>query len=630
MTTVDWYADKIFAMATRDGADMLTTNFEKLWADTLGNPEVIAAIVKISGLDIDVVTRRLTQKNAKKQFVIRKLESQFLADVILGYDIDIYHLDKIDDEIITKAQTLAIVNSRHHVWPQLASRLCAKDQHLMTAIAAGNHTIYQILMATGKWRRTLNLYYQAVASGSIEIVHDVASEVAPCVKLLEWGFQANYPDIIEWLIQEAVENRIDMPAWLWHYAFMNAQHLLIKKYVKNWHMEYYHSALLSGDLDVISEFETRYPDLHHDLGLDKAREARGQKSVILDDIMYRYRGKRRFSHTVNYAIQSKQVSVVKHVLKHGYGVTFSNIVTCIRQSNVATLDVLTNVYTSVLPTAALCYFDIRHAVPDRWAKIALLLRKGQLRLTPSDRPATISEIKHESAHREILSEITDMEWQQILSDTYVLWQMHAYLLPKSKPDSYLYHSQIKLRTRFMIALKFQITSQLEAILRVVHAAEAEMLAGILALEADFPLFQKLEPKISVLPNETVMSELVCRRQLAKICYYYQAGRINSDLAIRLATLGAVVEPELWNKFFTRQGYHNVTLSAAQIISTNNADWIYDWLSRNPNPDSIDFETWCRYFVTTPTYNADIWNKTSDKLSSKLKSWLQQRGFLVIS
>ena len=134
------------------------------------------------------------------------------------------------------------------------------------------------------------------------------------------------------------------------YAILNANIPLIKKLedrkLMKWPYEFYYSALLSGKMSMVKLVEEKIPDIHqnHILDTSRSHKGKGYSSILLDETIYSIGGAKYFSHTMNYAIQSKNLDIVKYVHFLGYGVSRSNIVTAISTGMTNILSYVLDIY----------------------------------------------------------------------------------------------------------------------------------------------------------------------------------------------------------------------------------------------------------------------------------------------
>ena len=125
-----------------------------------------------------------------------------------------------------------------------------------------------------------------------------------------------------------------------------------------WEPELLHSAILSGSMPMIQYVESQIPNVHMNFVLDMSRIKRGQSSLLLDSMTYEKNQKKYFSHTINYAVQSKSISVLKYIHGLGYRITLSNIISGIQSGVLDILEYLLQNYDKKLPLYLIHYFNI--------------------------------------------------------------------------------------------------------------------------------------------------------------------------------------------------------------------------------------------------------------------------------
>lgn len=251
--------------------------------------------------------------------ILQNILGENNANLILGRN---FILDK-DSLIYAIVNDIDIAINKNQVTPQIIGLV----------LECGNERLFHKLQQYNKSKLTIYHYQKAVLGGNINLVKLIGKNLMFNEGQLEIALQTNNTEIIKWMLEELKIFNLTFPPHLTKYLILNNSSLLNELKIQ-WIPKLFHSALLSGSWDMIRLIESHFPDLHNkDLDCSLSKGANGNVSLLTDESTYVSEGKIYFSHTMNYAVQSENLEIMKYIHGLGYGITISNLLTCINQGN---------------------------------------------------------------------------------------------------------------------------------------------------------------------------------------------------------------------------------------------------------------------------------------------------------
>lgn len=225
----------------------------------------------------------------------------------------------------------------------------------------------------------------------------------------------------------------------------------------------------------------------------------------MDDTTYVFNGKVYFSHSVNYAIQSGSIDVLRYIINKGYGVTVSNLITAIRQ---ASFDVFEHVLLSLvhigtsIPRYVLYYLSVVSYVPDKLMKLCALMKAGV-----NMNQNTIADYKLARIHMNLVREQRTIIAESAVYDSDTLLDNAMFF--HDIPDKH-YITLCLVRYYLYIqdygAVKSLITKDNESVLMdgVLLYGDSNSIKRI---------YRPIEP-----PSMLLVLEIICRVCVYKVCY----------------------------------------------------------------------------------------------------------------
>lgn len=227
----------------------------------------------------------------------------------------------------------------------------------------------------------LSVYRAAVCGKNTDIILDVDKIISPTKEIVELAFEICDETVVRHLAKTKLK-----PA-LYHYLAYRGINIDFPLELKH-----YHSVILSGDLARIKSLQ-----MPENYLLDQSQSSKGRSNLLLDETIWYYKGEARFSHTMNYAIQSMSLQTIQYIYELGYPITLSNIITAIRQAPVCILSWLLARYAKPIPRYVALYVSPFSYIEDKQAKILALANR--LDLTSK---LSIKDKKRETAHLSVI------------------------------------------------------------------------------------------------------------------------------------------------------------------------------------------------------------------------------------
>lgn len=576
---IGWIFEKVFNQLTFNGKELLEKSFNEINKKTFENTNIHKLINKLSGKSIDVISSYLSNKNYQEKFLFSKLKKQIQVQILLDNLPKIKSLNKIGHIIDKQCLQLAIINYRVEIVEYIIEtcpNIKLDNELLIYCVGDGYENIYFYLRKFGLFPN-ISIYNRAVNGGSLSIVTDINEHIGISEKILENAFESNNVNIIMFLISVAIRDKVKINKNLVVYPILNNNMELLNVLEKNnfvdWHYELYYSALLSGSLEMIEYVESKMPEIHNKKLLDTSKTKKGQISSILTDIIYDHNGKKYFSHTINYAIQSKSLDVVKYVYSKGYGITVSNFITAIKQGTVEILDFLCCVYRKNLPFYLLHYFGMNSYVDEKFSKAKILLNSGLFNLL-HDKLA-IDDYKKETIHLQLINQTTQItEYQCNDPDFLMKYQM-------------LFTEDINSKINYRLITKTRICLELDKEKELVdifntnyNEINKQYVIDTLFLFGNIAQIKKLYKlqKSLIVPSSQIIMEIICYCQIHKLCFLTQNNLLTKSIIDLIYPLTNALSDKHLSIFFEKICQNKPNIK--HLLLSGNEQIILHWLNKN--------------------------------------------------
>jgi len=518
--TIHFIFEKIFDQRTSDGRDLFNIPFKQIAEKTFNDINIHALINKLTRRPLPIIADYLSNITFQNKFLFAKLKKKIYVQILLNnYDEFVKLIDS--GRIIDKmALQLAIINGREwyeYFYPEL----CSNDI-LSYAAEFAHDDIYFYLKNDKNLIPNVQIFYKAVIGGSLPIIKDINETISVSEKILETAFQMNNSAVIIYLVNDALANDIHVSQNLVSYPITNGNmELLHELSTFNYHTELYFSALLSGSMEMLKFIEDKIPNIHDNYVLDttKSKREKGFASLLTDEMTYTNNNYNYFSHTLNYAIQSKSIIIIKYIISLGYGVTASNIITAIKTGDVEIVKTVTEYYGKKLDKYFIYYFAMNSYIHNKFAVAKFLLDNGYLNL--SNNKMNITDYRRETTHLNLIAQSVVMMSEDNYDPDYLLkYNMFFLQICGFK----LNHSLlIKMRLYIEFGMDDEIS---ELIKQKWNVMESQHIIDSIYL---FGNLNQIKKFAADRPSLQIIMESLCYNEIGKFCFLIQKNTIDDYL-----------------------------------------------------------------------------------------------------
>jgi hypothetical protein len=501
-----WTFDKIFSQLTNNGKHLYQFPFHYLNQKTFLRSHVHCLVGDLMSIPKHQVKEQLSDMAFQQKYLFRKMKNKFHVS-LLFHETEVNGKEKIDNNTLI----LIVLNNRLETLKKFLEVHPTKlsNDLLMFCTEFSYRDMYFFLVEKGL-EPNLSIYQSAVLGNSLEIIKHIGQKIGVTQKILEIAFQINHTDIILYLIDQIKNDSIVKSSPfinLITYAIMNENEIIINKMEDfiQWHEQLYYSALLSGSFRMIKLIEGKFPEIHMNRCLDMAHSSKGFSSLLLQDIIY---DKKYISHTINYAVQSKSLEVVKYIYSLNYKITFSNILTAIKNSTLEIMCYLMKNLNKILPSYFIFYFGPFSFLSEKLEKAKFLLENNYLVFY---QPKNVNDHKKESAHLELIYQTNKMIEDDSYDPDYLLnYQALFPSLTNSKMDHKLMiYSKLCLQLHFDNHFQHLLDSPLTQ-------DSKQILVDCLFLFGDKKQIETFYPQLFLDPRAIILSEIACYQQYEKV------------------------------------------------------------------------------------------------------------------
>lgn len=247
-----------------------------------------------------------------------------------------------------------------------------KDMHYCIEHSKTDH--YFLLKKTYMLHPNYSMVQLAVSNDLLDIVKDIETKIDINISLMEIAFTNSATNVGKYLVDRF--NKIYKNETI-NYLFMTSniellEYLKQKKLLKIKN-EYYFSAILSGNLDVIRYFENLAPDIHYNLKLDLPKSKK--KTAIQLEFNYIYNNQNYCSNIMNYSVLSENIDIIKYHLNIGYQLTRSNIINSIKTGNLEVVKFLITKYLNGFDESIYNYFGTNVFFQNKMEILQIIIPK---------------------------------------------------------------------------------------------------------------------------------------------------------------------------------------------------------------------------------------------------------------
>ena len=587
---IQWVFEKAFDQLTFESRELFETPFDKIKKKTFDNVELYQLINKLTRRQTNKIIEYLTNKQFQEKFLFSKIKKKLYVQILLG-DLDkIKLLIDIGHVFDQRCMQLAVLNNRIDILQYIIEtnlELKLENQLLIYCCEFGHENMYFYLREKGLMPN-ITIYNKAALGNSFKIILDTNENIGISNKTLMSSFQANNTDIILFLVDIAKSDNIKINNNLFTYPILNNNFTLLTELEKlnmivwpvlkeqstgsntSRYHELYYSALLSGSIEMVKYIESKMPNIHDNHTLDTSKTKKGQMSLLLEDIIYEINNKKYFSHTMNYAVQSGSIAMVKYVYAKGYGITVSNFITAIKQGTVEILEYLCTKYSKKLPFYLVHYFGINSYASEKMAKAKILIDNRLLDLNITSK-MTVNDYRKESAHLEIISQTVQIPEDGVVDPDYLM-KYQLFFIPVSG-----YKFNHKLLTKTRICLELGMDDELINIFTAqMNRIDQQFVIDTLFLFGNMAQIKKLSWPLA--PSNQIIMEMMCYNQLNKLCYLVQNNLLSDTIIDCIYPVATMLSDEYLTILFQKIGRNNPDIK--YMLLSGNYSVITKWLDNN--------------------------------------------------
>ncbi|BCS82963.1 ankyrin repeat protein [Cotonvirus japonicus] len=596
---IEWLFDKSFDQLTINSKEIYVLPFEMIISKTFKNSMIHDNIANLSKKSINIIQTYLTNDNFINKFLLTKIKKKLHVAIIVNDMIQVEYLISIGYNIDYNCLKLAVINNKIDVLKFLLDSFHKKiDPDLLAICGEFNREEIYFYLRSKNLFPNLSVYYKASIGNNLSIIKEISSQITANKKVIENIFKMNHTDIIKYILCEIEIQNLKFDENLIIYPIENNNqeilNVLENKFKISWHCELYYSALLSGNMDMIYFLENKlfheHGDIHENHILDTSRTKKGRSSLLIEDIIYQVGDKKYFSHTLNYAIQSNSLEVVKYIYNKKYGLTTSNFITAIKQSTIEILDFLCdsflhnphsrieekNFYKKTLPQYILHYFGTNSYIKNKIAKAKILVDYGLLDLSYTKK-FNVDFYKKESVHLQLIAEKIQLMENEIYDIDHVM-NYQIFFVPIKG-----YKLNYRLITVVRLCLELKHHDILKEIFSMkLNVVDRQFAIDCLYLFGNIDQIKLFHPFIKILPSQQIIMEIMCRCEINKLCYLNNANLLLQEDIDKLYSLSVGIDDIIINAFFAK--LTNKIPTIKNIITTKKISTINNWLLLNKDFD----------------------------------------------
>uniref|UniRef100_A0A6C0CBV4 Ankyrin repeat protein n=1 Tax=viral metagenome TaxID=1070528 RepID=A0A6C0CBV4_9ZZZZ len=521
--TIHFIFEKNFDQRTSDGQDLFDIPFKQILEKTINDPNIHALINKMTYRPLSAITDYLSNIAFLNKFLFKKLKKKIYVQILLNNQDEFAKLIASGREMDKTALRLMIINGRY--WHEyFLQDLCSNDM-LMYAAEFAKDDIYFYLKNQRNLVPNDQIFYRAVVGGSMPIIKDISETISISDKILETAFQTNNSEVIIHLVNDALTNELRVSQNLISYPIINGNidllHELDKLMTFNYHTELYFSALLSGSMKMVMYIEGKFHNIHENYVLDttKSKREKGFSSILSDEMVYTKNGNNYFSHTLNYAIQSKSLTVIRYIISLGYGVSSSNVITAIKTGDVEIVWLIVEYYGKKLEKYFVYYFSMNSYIHNKFAVAKFLLDNDHIDL--SVKKMNITGYRRETTHLNLITQSTQLMTDDNYDSDYLL--KYKLFFPPFKGFNLNHLLLVKMRLYLELGRDQEIQNMMNQKWNVM---ESQHIIDSIYMFGDLNKIKKFS---AFVPSAKIIMETLCYNQIGKFCFLLQKGTIDRYL-----------------------------------------------------------------------------------------------------
>lgn len=526
---IEWIFDKLFDQLSSQAKDIYKVPFTMIMEKTFQNIKIYKIINRKTSVSINKISSYLNNKKFQTRYLFSKCKNKINVAILLN-DIDSFkYLINYGYKDNSDTLKLIVLNGNMEILNIFMKCKECKLTADLLFYCTDNEEFY-FYLRDKNLIPNLSVYNNALLGSSLRIIRDISEHVGLLTKNIELVFQNNVTSIIFYIIDFMFVNNIKFNSNLLVYPIMNTNFDVIYKlescFPLEWIPELYYSAILSGSLNMISYLEIKIPDIHHNHQLDSPSK-KVKYNYLDEEIIYTRNNKKYFSHTINYAIQSKNIDIVKYLYLKGYNLSISNIVTAIKQGTSEILEYVLLNYPKKIDNYLFMYFGVKSFIPDKYTKMKIIDMNKI-----NEKKKTLVDYQKEAFHYNLIVENFELNDENIYDDDYLL--NYQLFFPTDK-IGYILLCKIRM---------FIELNMVDRLIEIVKYSTNQQLAiDILFLFGKLRHIKIFFQNFQLVPSLNILLELLCYYQLDKIIFLQKKNLLDADTLYQLYKLSLLLAYE---------------------------------------------------------------------------------------
>ena len=429
---------------------------------------------------------------------------------------------------------------------------------------------------------SLAIYNTALKSDHLDILQDISKVIGITDTLALENIKAGFN--VKYTYDAMLVDRVKTNRAIRNYMIIHNHYELIANDCKHVTAIEVYSAILSGSIatlqQVVGSMELQAnTSLQHPFAFDTPNTSaitinQGNQLHLLErEMVYYCNSTKLYSHTLNYAIQSNNLDMVKCVMAMGYSnVTSSNMLTAINHCSNLDIIRLMLCYCKPLPCYYWLYLGINNYIHLKYDKVKLLVMSDALTLAPLQ-PKTKLDYEMETLHSKIITNSSSQTSASMSAsvgfhhDRDCLFKVHLFFPNPNHPII----SQVRAA---VVCDKTDVLRDMYSKIKAKSKSSLKSPVYSSFISALF-LFGKLEQIKEVIGNDQALPpaqaicELICYMNIPLLCYLAKFPQVKNDKNIRLLIL------QLNNDTITRIFNDNSNQTNTGLDNTTHANTNYD-------------------------------------------------------
>lgn len=595
---IEWCFEKYFDEYMRHNS-FFNDPYKKIYAETFDNPSIIKIIRQTNTFFSDeFVSQYLKNYDFINRLLKKKIKNKLYISIILNNQQEtdkIIEKCKFSDNNLYQSLKLAIINNNFNTSVKLFSKNKNNNKTIIELLEIctkyGYNNLFFYIIKNFEVLPNSRMYNNSVCNDEMDIISYINDNIGLSKQNIDLAFKSNHTSVIKFIIETSIHDNIKIDPNLSTYPILNENYIileLLEKYgIIDWHHELYSSALLSGSIKMCHLVEEKIKNIsiHTEKILDLSRCKRKKNKdkknpLIMDDIIYYRSNKKYYSHTMNYAIQSLSLDIVKYIHSLDYGITLSNIITAIRQSTPEILDFVCDKYQDMIPEYIYYYFGIESFIDNKYEKICIIMNTNKIipKTINTSKTSKIKYLYQEMFHIENIRKNKNVSFTELDID----YAMSYHLF---------FGSRIDKRDNYIILTKIRawLVSNSNDLLFNMYSEFGKNNSDIQQLIIDtVTIFGSCKQlidlykitKTSIYPSTECIMEIMCYSQIGKLCYLKKNIITNMSDLKKIFILSEILDDTNIKRIFNVNDAK--LLSFSKIVFTGKKEKIINWLSMNPN------------------------------------------------